>query len=97
MRAIDSLPDGVPKEFDERLDPGRRYVRPADVLADTTLTVSERRAILSAWASDACAVVLAPLLRDAPVATRPVKFDEIMDALVELDRIEREDASPGDD
>ena len=89
MRTIDSLPDGVPKEFDEQLHPGRRYDQPADVLADASLTVAERRAILSAWASDACAVVSTPLLRRALFATRPVTFDEIMDALVDLDRVER--------
>lgn len=43
MRTIDSLPDGVPKEFDEQLHPGRRYDQPADGLADASLTVAERR------------------------------------------------------
>jgi hypothetical protein len=66
--------------------PGRIYERPADVLVDTSLTLAEQRAILSAWASDACAVESAPPLRHAPFAARPVTFDEVMDALVALDR-----------
>jgi hypothetical protein len=73
-------------EIDRVLHPGRFYDRPADVLVDASLTMSERRAILSAWASDACAVESAPPLRHAPFALRPVTFDEVMDALVELDR-----------
>jgi hypothetical protein len=73
-------------EIDRLLHPGRLYERPADVLMDPALTHSERRAILSAWASDACAVDSAPALRHAPFAAEPVTFDEIMDALVALDR-----------
>ena len=55
-------------EIDQLLHPSRFYERPADVVVDDLLTVDERRAILSSWASDACAV------------------DEIMDALVQLER-----------
>jgi hypothetical protein len=66
--------------------PGRLYERPADVLGDALLTLAEQRAILSAWASDACAVESAPPLRHAPFAPQPVTFDEVMDALVALDR-----------
>ena len=73
-------------ELDRLLHPGRFYERPADVLVDAALTPSERRAILSAWASDACAVDSAPAMRHAPFASQPVTFDEIMDALVALDR-----------
>jgi hypothetical protein len=65
--------------------PGRRYERPADVLADPELSMDERRAILSSWASDACAVESAPALRRPPFAPSPVTFDEIMDALLKLD------------
>jgi hypothetical protein len=66
--------------------PSRRYVRPADVLADPDLSVDECRAILASWASDACAVDSVPALRRSPFGAEPVTFDEIMDALVELDR-----------
>jgi hypothetical protein len=75
---------------DEDLDllfhPARRYERPADVLADPALSNDERRAILSSWASDACAVESAPGLRRAPFTPEPVSFDEVMDALLTLDR-----------
>lgn len=56
-----------------------------DVLQDPDLTTSEKRAILSAWASDACAVESAPALRKAPGAETPVTFDEVIDALRSLD------------
>jgi len=73
-------------ELARLLHPGRFYDRPKDVLDDPDLSVSERRAILSSWASDACAVESVPALRHAPFARRPVPFDEIMDALAQLDR-----------
>lgn len=78
-------------ELTRLLHPGRFYDHPRDVLADPSLTLSEQRAILSSWASDACAVESVPALRHAPFASRPVTFDEIMDALAQLDR----QATPG--
>jgi hypothetical protein len=72
--------------FDRLLTPARFFKRPDDVLADRTLDVQEKRAILSSWASDACAVESIPALRQPPGAETPVSFDEIMDALVSLDR-----------
>jgi hypothetical protein len=71
---------------DRLLTPARFFKRPDDVLADPTLGVREKRAILSSWASDACAVESMPALRRPPGAERPISFDEIMDALVSLDR-----------
>lgn len=72
-------------ELDLLFHPRRRYERPADVLADRELSMEERRAILSSWASDACAVESAPALRRPPFAPAPVTFDEVMDALLKLD------------
>lgn len=89
MRATENIAQGLPAETGDLLYPGRRYDRPADVLADPALTIAERRAILSEWASDACAVASAPPLRRAPFSTATVTFDEIMDALLEVDRMER--------
>ena len=54
-------------------------------LNDPDLTVQEKRAILSSWASDACAVEEMPTLRQPPGAKRPVSFDKIVDALRSLD------------
>lgn len=74
-------------ELDQALHPSLFYARPADVVDDELLTIDERRAILASWASDACAVTSNPLLRHSPFATGPVTFDEIMDALLDLDRL----------
>ncbi|MBR0668743.1 hypothetical protein GXW71_30620 [Roseomonas hellenica] len=79
-------PETDDEALDRLLHPGRHYDRPQDVLADPALTRSEQRAILSSWASDACAVTGDPRLRRLPRSGRPVSFDEIMDALAQLDR-----------
>ena len=74
-----------PTDLDALLHPARAYKHPRDVVADDDLTLYEKRAILSSWASDACAVEDYPELRDA-CGVAPVKFDDIMDALRDLDR-----------
>ena len=58
---------------------------PQQVLSDPDLTRQEKRAILSAWASDACAVESMPALRKAPGGRATVLFDEIVEALRGLD------------
>ncbi|MGE7468567.1 hypothetical protein ACQKLX_03940 [Bosea sp. NPDC003192] len=70
------------------LHPSRFYERPRDVLRDNSLPNSEKRAILSSWASDACAVDSCPALRHPSFASHPIGFDEVMDALTSLDRAE---------
>jgi hypothetical protein len=71
-------------EIDALLHPARAFSHPMDVVRDSDLTLYEKRAILSSWASDACAVENIPELRQPfPVAT--VKFDDVMDALRTLD------------
>lgn len=74
-------------ELDRLLEPGRHYRHPQDVLADQNLSTREKRAILSYWASDACAVESLPQLRWPQGAPDPVAFDDIMDALKTLDTI----------
>ena len=69
-------------DIDELLHPARAFSHPMDVVRDTDLTLYEKRAILSSWASDACAVEDCPELRQPSGA---VKFDDIMDALRGLD------------
>jgi hypothetical protein len=71
------------------LHPARFYARPDDVVTDELLTIEERRAILSSWASDACAVESNPPLRRPWFALSPVTFDEVMDALLRLDCMTR--------
>jgi ActR/RegA family two-component response regulator len=67
------------------MHPAQAFDRPMDVVNDIDLTLSEKRAILSAWASDACAVEAVPALRCVP-GHAPVQFDDIMEALRVLDQ-----------
>jgi hypothetical protein len=71
---------------DPILHPASHFAGPMEVVDDTSLSLTEKRAILSSWASDACAVEAMPALRQVPGAPAPVSFDEIMDALELLDR-----------
>jgi hypothetical protein len=72
-------------DLDTLLHPANAFVCPAEVVNDPDLTLSEKRAILASWASDACAVEAVPALRKLPGGA-PVRFDDIIDALRELDR-----------
>jgi hypothetical protein len=67
------------------LHPAGAFAEPSDVVRDPDLTLNEKRAILASWASDACAVESAPALRIAPTGTKPVTFDDVLDALRVLD------------
>jgi hypothetical protein len=64
------IPSLVPETSDLALDrllsPARHFRHPEDVLNDDTLDLQEKRAILSSWASDACAVESVPALRRPP-------------------------------
>jgi hypothetical protein len=71
-------------DLDALLHPAEAFEHPSQVLADPDLTTNEKRAILASWASDACAVEAMPDLRAAPNGSK-VKFDDIMDALRQLD------------
>jgi hypothetical protein len=75
------------------LHPGQAFAHPSDVVNDHDLTLSEKRAILASWASDACAVEASPILRRTP-GCAPVSFDDIMDALRTLDRQAAERRKP---
>jgi hypothetical protein len=76
---------GLEFELDQLLNPAAAFGSPREVLNDPDLTTQEKRAILSSWASDACAVDSAPDLRHAPGGKATVSFDEIVDALRSLD------------
>jgi hypothetical protein len=73
-----------PADIDALLHPARAFNHPMDVVRDDDLTLYEKRAILSSWASDACAVEDVPELRQLS-GIGLVKFDDVMDALRELD------------
>jgi len=84
------------RSFDENvydlnaiLHPGSVFDHPRDVLADTTLSRPEKRAILASWASDAAAVTSCPSLRAIPGVKRTVTIDEILEALSSLDHSPR--------
>lgn len=71
-------------DIDALLHPARAFKHPMDVVRDHDLTLYEKRAILSSWASDACAVEDIPGMRQL-AGTGQVRFDDIMDALRGLD------------
>jgi hypothetical protein len=79
---------GLGSVLEKLLRPAVGFAHPHEVLKDPLLDAAEKRAILSSWASDACAVDSCPALRHPPFASRPVGFDEVMDALASLDRCE---------
>lgn len=77
-------PDGF--DPNDLLHPAQAFEHPSHVVNDPDLTLNEKRAILSAWASDACAVDSEPGLRRSPSGKPPVPFDDVMDALRILDK-----------
>lgn len=91
QKPLPLIPSLVPETADLALDrllsPAKHYKHPDDVLEDQALDLQEKRAILSSWASDACAVESVPALRRPPGATQPISFDQIMDALCKLDTV----------
>jgi hypothetical protein len=76
---------GLEFDLDRLLNPAAVFDHPRDVLRDADLTKHEKRAILSSWASDACAVESDPTLRRSPGASAPVSFADIVEALRSLD------------
>lgn len=72
--------------LDSLLHPAPAFGHPKDVVDDPDLTLNEKRAILASWASDACAVEAAPALRRTPDGKATGRFDDVIEALRELDR-----------
>jgi hypothetical protein len=85
-RMKDRIRDDV-FDLNELLHPADAFEHPSGVIGDPDLTLNEKRAILSSWASDACALEASPELREIPRG-KVVRFDDIMDALRSLDRDE---------
>lgn len=75
--------------IDDLLRPADAFSHPQEVVCDPDLSINEKRAILASWASDACTVEAMPALRKSPSGTT-VTFDDIMDALKELDEHARQ-------
>lgn len=68
--------------------PAVGFQNPDDVLKDPHLTVADKRAILSSWASDASAVQDEPRLRWLLGTVEPVPLDDVRAALRRLDAVE---------
>ena len=62
------------------------YTFPHEVVEDPSLGIEQKRALLSQWASDACAVESFPTLRHLPGTPFPVTLSAVMDARLHLDR-----------
>jgi hypothetical protein len=73
-------------DLDSLLHPAQAFEHPSHVVNDPDLTLNEKRAILASWASDACAIEAAPALRYPPGGKKPVRFDDVMEALRTLDK-----------
>lgn len=84
MRPTTAFDDNV-FDFDCLLHPGTKFDHPKDVVFHPGLTLSEKRAILASWASDASAIASCPALRAPDGLKAPVVIDEILDALCALD------------
>jgi hypothetical protein len=84
MRPTTAFDDNV-FDINALLHPGTIFDHPRDVLAHSSLTISEKRAILASWASDASAIASCPALRAPAGLKAAVTIDEIFEALSELD------------
>jgi hypothetical protein len=94
----DTLSENNVFELNALLHPGTVFNHPNDVVAHSKLSLSEKRAILASWASDASAIASCPALRAPPALKKPVSIDEILEALTALDGGPREphDRDAGD-
>ena len=71
----------------------RSFSLPQEVIDDPSLGMSERRSILSEWASDVSAIEGYPTLRWLSGTNFPVTFSSIVDAREKLDRLAAEKES----
>jgi len=78
---------GLRVALERCLRPAVGFAHPRDVLKDPDLSLSEKRAILASWASDASAVQDEPGLRWLLGAPEPVPLDDVLEALQRLDRL----------
>ncbi|MCS3893355.1 hypothetical protein M2171_002488 [Bradyrhizobium japonicum USDA 38] len=67
------------------LHPGTVFEHPRDGVSHLALTLSEKKAILASWASDASAIASCPSLRAPEGLKAPVTIDVILEALCALD------------
>jgi hypothetical protein len=79
---------GLAAALERCLRPAVGYNRPRDVLKDPDLDLTEKRAVLASWASDASAVQDQPTLRWLLGTPEPVPLTDVREALARLDRWE---------
>lgn len=79
---------GLREARERLLRPAVGFRHPIDVVKDPWLNTTDKRAILSSWASDACAVEDHPELRWLLGTEGPVALDDVLQALERLDRID---------
>ncbi len=79
---------GLGAALERWLRPAVGFGHPRDVLKDPLLDLSEKRAVLSSWASDASSVQDQPTLRWLLGTPEPVPLSDIREALERLDRWE---------
>ncbi|MBR0915458.1 hypothetical protein [Bradyrhizobium japonicum] len=84
MRPTTATDDNI-FDFQAILHPGTVFEHPKDVVSHPDLSLSEMRAILASWASDASAIASCPALRAPEGLKAPVTIDEILEALCALD------------
>jgi hypothetical protein len=84
MRPTTAFDDNV-YDITALLHPETVFDHPSDVVANPSLSISEKRAMLASWASDALAIASCPALRAPANLKAPVTIDEIFEALCELD------------
>jgi hypothetical protein len=72
--------------LDDLFHPVSHYDCPEDVLRDGALSATEKRVILSSWASDIYAVESKPTLRKIPGIAREMRLADILAALRQLDQ-----------
>jgi hypothetical protein len=81
MRPTTALNDDNVLDLNALLHPGTVFEHLRDVVSNPGLSLSEKRAILASWVSDASC----PSLRAPEGLKAPVTIDEILEALCALD------------
>jgi hypothetical protein len=84
MRPTTATHDNV-FDLQALLHPSTVFEHPNDVVSHPELTLTEKRAILASWASDASAIASCPALRAPNGLEAPVSIDAILESLCELD------------
>jgi hypothetical protein len=78
---------GLREARERLLRPAVGFSHPLEVLKDPDLGIADKRAILSSWASDACAVEGRPEWRWLLGTDAPVPLADVAQALRRLDRL----------